>query len=472
MSLIRLSSFSFTYPLAAQPALDSVSAEIQRGDFCLVAGRSGCGKTTLLKHLKPAIAPHGDRTGEVLFDGTDIFGLPERDAAEKIAFVAQFPEEQIVTDTVRHELAFGMCNLGYDKREVAVRSARICNYLGISQLYRRKTAELSGGEKQLVNLAAALTLRPEVIVLDEPTAQLDPVGSDRLIDALARLNRETGVTVIMSSHKTAGLIDRATRLIYMDGGKAVFCGSVRAGIKQIADDNFTIMLPAYTRLGRDLPEGKIPLSVPEAISAGIAVPERREPGPMPDCRDAAVSLKDVSFRYSGKSPDVLRDLSGAVPKGKFTAVTGGNGSGKSTLMKLIAGIYKPSSGKLKVSGKTALLPQDAALLFTEKTVGAELKNAPADPAIDISDVADRNPLDLSGGELERAALALVLAQKPDILLLDEPTKGTDCLFRQSLGRLLRSLCESGVTVIAVSHDTEFCAEFADVSVMLFDGTLI
>ena len=480
---LELKNFTFTYALGDSPALENVSAGIQRGDFCVIAGRSGSGKTTLLKCLKPSVAPAGRRSGEILFEGADIGSLSKRDAAEKIGYVAQRPDEQLVCDTVRHELAFGMLNLGYGMEEAKLRSAEVCEFFGISDLYRKKTAELSGGEKQLVNLAAVMTLSPSVLLLDEPEAQLDPVSKNRLFDALARLNLETGVTVIIACHRLEGLLNLATRLIYLENGRAVFAGDPKRAVKTLDDDNFIKSLPAPARLGRDMPEDRIPLTVRDAKRLGLSFRvesgERRAEIAV-DCSESpAVEVRRVYYRYDRKDEYILNGVTAAFPKGKITAVTGGNGAGKSTLLKVLAGLLKPQSGKVKYPAFEAqnaigYLPQDPLPLFAEKTVGAEFskKRGGAKYSYIAAGLLDRNPADLSGGELQRAALALVMSAEPDILLADEPVKGADSLFRGELGELLRQLCDDGKTVIAVSHDLDFCRRYADLCAFLFDGEIV
>ncbi|MCR5782029.1 MAG: ATP-binding cassette domain-containing protein [Clostridia bacterium] len=497
---LELKNFTFTYALGDSPALDNISAGIQRGDFCVIAGRSGSGKTTLLKCFKPSVAPAGKKSGEILFDGADIGSLSKRDAAEKIGYVAQRPDEQLVCDTVRHELAFGMLNLGYGMEEAKLRSAEVCEFFGISDLYRKKTAELSGGEKQLVNLAAVMTFSPSVLLLDEPEAQLDPVSKNRLFDVLARLNLETGVTVVIACHRLEGLLNLATKIIYLENGRAVFCGGPRRAVKTLDDDNFIKSLPAPARLGRDMPEEKIPLTVRDARRLGLSfssqagtTPCGRPPDGDPLTGDrtgspppAALEVRRVYYRYGRKADYILNGVTAAFPKGKITAVTGGNGAGKSTLLKVLAGILKPQSGKVKhpafeaqnATRKTqhaiGYLPQDPLPLFTEKTVGAELSKLPggAEYSYIADGLLDRNPFDLSGGELQRAALAFVMSAGPDILLADEPVKGADSLFREELGDLLRQLCREGKTVIAVSHDLDFCRLCADQCAFLFDGEIV
>ncbi len=491
--MIEFNNFTFTYALGDPPALENVSAGIQRGDFCVIAGRSGSGKTTLLKCLKPSVAPAGRRSGGILFEGADIGSLSKRDAAEKIGYVAQRPDEQLVCDTVRHELAFGMLNLGYGMEEAKLRSAEVCEFFGISDLYRKKTAELSGGEKQLVNLAAVMTLSPSVLLLDEPEAQLDPVSKNRLFDALARLNLETGVTVVIACHRLEGLLNLATRLIYLENGRAVFAGDPKRAVKTLDDENFIKSLPAPARLGRDMPEDRIPLTVRDAKRLGLSFGPQAGAtlcGRPPDGDSLtgdhtgppllpALEVKRVYYRYDRKDDYILNGVTAAFPKGKITAVTGGNGAGKSTLLKVLAGILKPQSGKVKYPAFEAqnaigYLPQDPLPLFAEKTVGAEFskKRGGAKYSYIADGLLDRNPADLSGGELQRAALALVMSAEPDILLADEPVKGADSLFRGELGELLRQLCDDGKTVIAVSHDLDFCRRYADLCAFLFDGEIV
>ena len=503
MANLTLQDLSFTYPGASAPALEHISLSISQGEYILLCGRSGCGTTTLLRHLKTVLTPHGARSGEVMLDGTDLSQISLREQAAKIGFVMQDPDDQIVTDKVWHELAFGLENLGCEQSTMRLRVAEMASFFGIQGWFHRDVAELSGGQKQLVNLASVMAMQPEILILDEPTSQLDPIAAADFLNTLKKINRELGTTVLITEHRTEEVFPAADRVIVMEDGRITADGSPKAVAGQLHQSGSRMFpaLPAPVRIFYGAgANGACPLTVREgrrwlaeqfpgapkitALPPETGLPAEKRP---------ALEIREGWFRYERNSPDVLKGLNLSVPQGALYAVVGGNGTGKSTMLKAICGICKPYRGKIKLFGKApsdykralfqgclSMLPQDPKCIFVKQTVLDDLKEMSTNASkiaeiaevCQISHLLHMHPGDLSGGETQRAALAKVLLTSPRLLLLDEPTKGLDNFLKQSFAKILKQLCQDGMTIVMVSHDVEFCAEHADMVGMFFDGQLL
>lgn len=503
MANLTLQDLSFTYPAASAPALEHISLSISQGEYILLCGRSGCGKTTLLRHLKTVLTPHGARSGEVMLDGTALSQISLREQAAKIGFVMQNPDDQIVTDKVWHELAFGLENLGCEQSTMRLRVAEMASFFGIQGWFHREVAELSGGQKQLVNLASVMAMQPEILILDEPTSQLDPIAAADFLNTLKKINRELGTTVLITEHRTEEVFPAADRVIVMEDGRITADGSPKAVAGQLHQSGSRMFpaLPAPVRIFYGAgANGACPLTVREgrrwlaeqfpgapkitALPPETGLPAEKRP---------ALEIREGWFRYERNSPDVLKGLNLSVPQGALYAVVGGNGTGKSTMLKAICGICKPYRGKIKLFGKApsdykralfqgclSMLPQDPKCIFVKQTVLDDLKEMSTNASkiaeiaevCQISHLLHMHPGDLSGGETQRAALAKVLLTSPRLLLLDEPTKGLDNFLKQSFAKILKQLCQNGMTIVMVSHDVEFCAEHADMVGMFFDGQLL
>lgn len=494
-------------------ALSDISFEAQRGSITVICGSSGSGKTTLLKLLKPVLAPAGDPSGSILLDGEPVSALGPRQQASRIGFVMQDPEAQICSDTVLAELAFGLENIGCPREEMRSRIAEVVLFFGLQKMLHERTADLSGGEKQLLNLASVIALRPELIILDEPMAQLDPIMRARFLEMIVRLNRELGMTVVMSEHQLDDLMPIADTVVVLDEGRCA-CSGAPAAVARSLDalgDPLDRLLPAPTRIflkvegdagsrtdGRD-DARRIPLSVREgrewleAFMEGKSPdvracerPERSVPVGDGAADDAVLQMSDVRFRYERSGVDVLNDCSLTLCSGSITALLGGNGSGKSTLLKVLAGKLSPYMGSirlggsrarvkaLRASGSIAYLPQDATLLFTRDTVRDELASATvvADDITDaLADARKRDPFELSAGQQQALALAMVLGADADIVLLDEPTKGMDLGLRSLIQRILEREAAAGTTFLIATHDIGFAAACADRCAMVLDGSI-
>lgn len=508
MVSFEIKNLSFSYPLGEGKALDNINLKIEKGEFAVICGKSGCGKTTLLRHLKPAITPHGKREGEIFFEGREINSLSQREAVSKIGYVMQSPENQIVTDKVWHELSFGLESLGEEPRRIRLKVAEMASFFGIQQLFSKGVEELSGGQKQLLNLASIMAMQPQVIILDEPTSQLDPIAAADFLAAVKKINSALGVTVIISEHRLEEVIPLADKVIVMDEGRSFSCSPCEAySVLKKVGNPMAEAMPAPVQIAAGISEhseikgyeDKLPLTVRDGriflseymkdkIPAEKETEEKIPPKNLPD----AIKVHDLWFRYEKKGADIIKDLNFSVKKGTFHAVLGGNGAGKTTLLSLISGNLKAYRGKITLGEKgdklkIALLPQNPQTLFVKKTLledieeGIDVKMSREEKEktarevaqrVHLQNLLSRHPYDLSGGEQQRAALAKVLLTKPDILLLDEPTKGLDCCFKKEFAEIIKELNFQGVTVIAVSHDIEFCAEYADFCTLLFCGEAV
>ena len=504
MAHFQIKDLSFSYPTAkGRKSLDGINLSIEKGEYIVLCGKSGSGKTTLLRQLKSVLAPHGKKTGEILFNGIPIEKVGSRDQSAKIGYVMQNPDDQIVTDKVWHELAFGLESLGCDQKTMRARVAEMACYFGIQDWFHRDVANLSGGQKQLLNLASIMAMQPEVLILDEPTSQLDPIAASDFLNTVRKINIELGTTVIITEHRLEDIFPYADRAIVMDGGK-VIADDIPRNIGKLLyeqkNDMFAAMpTPVRVFYGAE-GSGDCPLTVregrtwlsktyPEPTISTLPAEELDD-----EIEKPALSLKELWFRYEKDSPDVLRGVSAEVPTGTLYAIVGGNGAGKSTTLKAVCGICKPYRGKVKVFGKPvdkyksselfggclAMLPQDPKSLFVKKTVREDLTEMTKDEkriaeiaaVCEIESLLSSHPYDLSGGEQQRAALAKVLLTSPKLLLLDEPTKGIDSFFKEKLADILCKLKEQGITIVMVSHDVEFCAKYADMVSMFFDGQML
>ena len=501
MECYRLEDLSFTYSGGDAPALTDLGLSVEEGEFITLLGPSGCGKTTLLRLLKPALAPHGRRQGAVSFRGRPLEELSPRDQAASIGFVLQSPEDQIVTHKVWHELAFGLESLGLPREAIRARVAEMASFFGLEEWFHRDTAALSGGQKQLLNLAAVMAMDPRVLLLDEPTSQLDPIAAQTFLDCLGRINRELGTTILLSEHRLEQALPLSHRCLLLEGGRAAFYGPPRELSAYLKETSHPMVraLPTPLRVWAACPgpEGPAPLTAGEGrrwlerYAAAHPLTPPTPPALLPSA-PAALEAEEVWFRYAREGEDVLRGLSLTVPQGSLFAILGGNGVGKSTLLSLLSGALTPQRGRVALLGRderdwgeeryrggVAVLPQDPKALFTQRTLEADLALACPRPEelrrvaglCRLEGLLHRHPYDLSGGELQRAALAKVLLAGPRVLLLDEPTKGMDAPFKEDLAALLGRLCQDGMTVVMVSHDGDFCASHATHCALLFDGTI-
>ncbi len=489
MEILTFQNLTFTYPHASRPALADISFSVKEGEFILLTGPSGCGKSTLLRQMKSCLAPKGEKTGQVLFAGAALETVAAQEQAKSIGFVLQSPDNQMVTHKVFSELAFGLESLNLPQQAIRRRVAEIAAFFGMESWFYKDISELSGGQKQLLSLASVMAMQPRVLLLDEPTAQLDPVAATEFFALLGRIHRELGTTVILSEHHLEEAFPYAGRILVMEGGRILADGAPREialALKERRSPLFGAMPEAM----------QIWAGVDTALQAPVTVAQGRDflsqraqeqplsPLPqvdIPQPGEAVLEGKGLFFRYEKEGRDVIQNLDIRLHKGELLALLGGNGSGKTTTVRLLAGLETPYRGKVTSRGRIGLLPQKPQTLFVKDTLREDLLEIcpEEDPRFrqtvslcGIAPILDRHPYDVSGGEMQRAALAKVLLTQPEILLLDEPTKGFDAGFRSLFGRILQKLCAQGVAVIMVSHDVSFCASFASRCCLCFDGQLV
>ena len=520
MEILRVDGLKFSYPNQLKKALNNINFSIDEGDFVLICGESGCGKSTLLRHLKPELSPHGQVSGDIYYYSQKINDYSSKQLASEIGYVLQNPDSQIVTDKVWHELAFGLENMGLDTQSIRLRVAEMASFFGIQGWFRKNVNDLSGGQKQLLNLASIMAMQPKILILDEPTSQLDPIAAKDFIDTLVRINKELSTTIIMTEHNLEDIYSVCDKVIVMEDGK-VICNDTNYKVVDIlsGDKNHKMFksLPTPSKIYNQLNgylEGasKSPLTVKDCrqwlndsmdeltitklddTETEINIDEKD--------REIAIELKDVYFQYNKISEPTIRDLSFKVYKGEIYSILGGNGTGKSTTLSLVARQRKPQRGKIfinniemkKYNNKSlyennlALLPQNPQSLFVFETVREDLEEVlilqnkdreyidkevkRVSKLLDIEHLLEHHPYDLSGGELQRAGMAKVMLLNPKIILLDEPTKGLDAYCKEKIGKMLMKLRDMGVTIVVVSHDIEFSARYSDRCAMFFDGSIV
>ncbi len=496
MELFAIQNLTFTYPEQEVPVLRNVSMELHHGDFVVLAGSSGCGKSTMLRQLKTVLAPHGAKEGVILYNGQPLDQVDNQTQAAKIGFVLQDPDSQIVTDKVWHELAFGLESLGVDNTTIRGRVAEMASFFGIQTWFHMEVTQLSGGQKQLLNLASIMVLQPDILILDEPTSQLDPIAATDFLQTLGRINRELGTTILICEHRLEDVIPMANRLLIMDRGELI-ADSDPVGTFEILRNRKHSMLhsmPTPMRIWSSLNwDSPCPLTVSDGRSQLSrwaedhdlrSVPEQA--GQLPN-KEPCITLDEVWFRYEKESPDILKGVSMKAYPGELVCILGGNGTGKSTTLSILSGIHKPYRGKRICSAKkVTALPQNPQMLLVKKNVREELlsvfqgkKLEDVAPRIEemvslcrLEGLLDRHPFDLSGGEQQRTAMAKVLLQEPEVLLLDEPTKGVDNDFKLTFAQIVKELTARDVCIIMVSHDVEFCASYADRCGLFFDGSIV
>ena len=520
MEILRVDGLKFSYPNQLKKALNNINFSIDEGDFVLICGESGCGKSTLLRHLKPELSPHGQVSGDIYYYSQKINDYSSKQLASEIGYVLQNPDSQIVTDKVWHELAFGLENMGLDNQSIRLRVAEMASFFGIQGWFRKNVNDLSGGQKQLLNLASIMAMQPKILILDEPTSQLDPIAAKDFIDTLVRINKELSTTIIMTEHNLEDIYSVCDKVIVMEDGK-VICNDTNYKVADIlsGDKNHKMFksLPTPSKIYNQLNgylEGanKSPLTVKDCrqwlndsmdeVTITKLDDSETEINIDEKDREIAIELKDVYFQYNKISEPTIRDLSFKVYKGEIYSILGGNGTGKSTTLSLVARQRKPQRGKIfinniemkKYNNKSlyennlALLPQNPQSLFVFETVREDLEEVlilqnkdreyidkevkRVSKLLDIEHLLEHHPYDLSGGELQRAGMAKVMLLNPKIILLDEPTKGLDAYCKEEIGKMLMKLRDMGVTIVVVSHDIEFSARYSDRCAMFFDGSIV
>lgn len=492
--MLKINNFSFKYIQSNKLALKNINLRVDDGEILVICGDSGCGKTTLLKNIKKEIRPVGERTGMI-----------ESDFSE-IGIVFQNPETQLVTSSVIHDLTFHMENSGVNSEIMRKRIAETVSFFGIENLLHRNTDTLSGGQKQITALCSELMMQPGLLLLDEPVSQLDPIASREFLDMLKRVNQESSITIILTEHRLDDVISIADKVAMFKNGEMKYYGTPKEVINNIwqnEDNAGSAFIPYIPRCSMSLGNSSDVCLTPKELRTYIKKDNdimnvyNQNNGKIKDViknesldkdikknknlnKDIAVSIKDVSYRYDGSEDYVLKKLSFEVYKNEFICLLGGNGSGKSTLLKAIVGIIRPYIGKMRVRyKKLGYMPQNLNTYFVTDSVQQELQKSLSSGSdknfyeyivdtLSIEHLMKSHPYDLSGGEQQKVVLASILLSKPDLIVLDEPTKGID---PNSKILLLKLLKESGAAIIASTHDLEFAASAADRCAMLFDGDI-
>ncbi len=493
MEIVTVRNLSFTYPLRGEKALTDISFSVESGDYLAVCGGTGSGKSTLLYMLKKELTPRGDLAGEILFEGKRLAEIGDKDSACKIGYVMQRPEQQLVTDKVWHELSFGLENINVPSNVIHRKVAEMASYFGIEGWFEMPVDSLSGGQKQLLNLAAVMVMNPKVLILDEPTAQLDPVAAVDFLETVARLNRDMGITVILVEHRLEHVLPQCNKLLVLEDGRAVAFGKTRSVISSLEKNEQVLAgMPAAVRLYNSFHfTDECPISTGEGSLWIRKHFSNRDPRPKEKVKRSfagpALELKDLWFKYGRKEHDVLRGTALTVYEGEIFCILGGNGSGKSTALSCAAGLLKPYHGEVRIFGKNiseyknmlwgrelSMLPQDVQTVFLKNTVKEELEDSGACESLSVYDLKpllDSHPYDLSGGQQQLLALTKAIASRPRLLLLDEPTKGVDTYTKERLIGLLKQYRDEGMTLVIVTHDAEFAAQIADRCALFFRGAV-
>ena len=485
MSVLRVENLSYRYPGADRPALDSVSLEVDPGEFVVCAGLSASGKSTLLR-AACGLVPHfhgGAVSGRVTVGGLDTRSHQPGEIAGAVGTLLQDPETQVVMGTVASELAFPLENRGMGPAQVARGVEEVALALGIGEILERPVEGLSGGELQRVALGAALAARPPLVLLDEPSSQLDPVAADELTWLLRRLNEEWGTAVVLVEHRLERCLAHADRAVVLEAGRLAFDGPPREMLEWAAREEPALQTPA-ARLFERAGLVPAPAGVRDAratlVDHGLleALPPAPAPAGEPGGRSgflrrrreapAALEARGLWASRPG-TPDVLRSVDLRIGPGECVAVMGRNGAGKSTLLRQLAGLDAPDRGRVEAAGPVALLLQNPGDYLLAERVGDEA-GAEALARFGLEPLADRHPRDLSGGERQRLALALITdGQAPAALLLDEPTRGMDRASRGELSSRLREMARRGTAVVIATHDAELASTLAGRVVLLSGG---
>ena len=496
MEILSCENVAFKYNESTDYAISDCTFSVKKGEKIMLCGASGSGKSTLLRLLKRELSPRGELSGNITLMGKDRSELSDRESAEKIGFVMQSPDSQTVCDKVSAELAFGLESFGVKSGEIQSRVGEMAAFFGIEPLYDRDISTLSGGQKQLVALCSVMVTDPDILLLDEPTAQLDPVAARELLGILDRLNKEMGVTIIIAEHDPEELFDSCDKILYLAKGKTELFGTPALTAKYFVENALEGFLPetakAFARLCDDLPlnvrQGRAKLEklgVTDIPKQAVNDTERAEP--------YALQCKNLWQRYEKNSPDILKGCDLGIRKGECYGLLGSNGGGKSTLLRVICGLCKPYMGTVSLFGKKqkaykngslfrgmlAFLPQEPVTMFVKESVREDLLQSGDKVTVEnvsqrmgIEHLLDRHPWDLSGGEIQKCAFAKILLADPKIIVLDECTKGMDSFAKKALGDILLDLKDEGRTILLVTHDLEFAAQYCDRCGLLFDGKIV
>ena len=478
MGRYRINIDTLSYMNAKQPVLHDIHITIALDEFVIIAGQSGCGKTTLLKMLKKQLRPKMSLLGSILWEdesSIDIEKMDDMESVSSIGYVSQQPDLQFVSDEVWHELAFGLENLGMKSEDIRQQLAEVVSFLGLEDIYHTPVSQLSGGQKQIVQLAAVLAMKPKVILLDEPTSQLDPIAKQRFYDLLLRIHKEFDIGMIMVEHQLESLLEECERIIYLEDGHIAYDGKPQHLCSGVLKHEALLPYPARY-MKQVYPEGKENPVTEKQMRSILSETNIKNTIPQDSKAKVVLSCEHVYLRYQKESPDILRDFSIQVNEHEILCLFGGNGSGKTTFLKVLGSKHVHAFGNVKIDKKLLYLPQDPRILFVKDSLHEEYAGFDTREewikCFNLKNLLSMHPYDLSGGELQRAALALLLMHQNEecILLLDEPSKGLDMYYREQLAKVMKKLKENH-TILMVSHDVEFASLCADRCGFLFDGAI-
>ena len=498
MEAVKIENVTYWYPESSRPSIENINLSIKQGELLLLAGPSGCGKSTLLRLINKLVPDYygGKISGEVYLWGKKLRDSSRRDIASRVGMVYQHPEKQIVLQDVERELAFGLENLNTDMKKMKRNVSEVISFLNLQNIKERSTMNISGGEKQKLAIGSVIAMDPEIIIFDEPISQLDPIAAEEVINCISRLNRDMGKTVIMAEQRLDKCFEIADRIVFMEEGRIIEEGTALSIPHSITKRCF---LPVIPYMFRSAQWEHIPLNVKEARSMILDYDYSTINSPENNLKDSCpvLQITGLSFEYE-KNTSLLKNVNLTLNKGEFLTIMGENGAGKSTLFKIVSGLIDGYRGQVKVNGKNIksmetvervktigylsqnpndYLGRDTVfdeVAYTLRNIGefnVDRVNQMLD-RMDLMGLKEKNPRDLSGGEKQRTALACTIIASPEILILDEPTRGMDWDSKESLGGYLRSLCDSGTSVVLITHDVDFAADYTDNIALMFDGSII
>lgn len=496
LEIVNIHNVTFNYTDSSKSAIEDINLKINEGEFVLITGPSGCGKSTLIRLINGIIPDYygGTIKGEVFLQGNNIVNIDRHSIVKMVGMVYQHPEKQIILQDVEREIAFGLENFNTEINTMKRNVAEAISLLGINGIRDKQTAKISGGEKQRVAIAAIAAMDPEIILLDEPISQLDPIGAEEVLNYIKKLNCDMGKTIVLVEQRLDKCFSMADRIIFMENGRIINEGTPHNIPKEI---NKKHHIPNLTYIFKSAGYEKLPIDVKEArkivMSKSISTIDKQKKS----LSNVVVEVKKLNFGYE-KRVSTLKDINLTIRKGEILCVMGENGAGKSTLFKIIAGLINNYTGKVYIEGKNASAMDDVERIkkvgylsqnpndyFGRKTVfeevGYTLKNIDEYSServnevlnlMNITHLKDRNPRDLSGGEKQRTAIACTLVANPDILVLDEPTRGMDSIAKDNLGNIIRELASRGKSIVIITHDADFAGDYGDTVNLMFDGEIV
>lgn len=496
LEIVNIHNVTFNYTDSSKSAIEDINLKINEGEFVLITGPSGCGKSTLIRLINGIIPDYygGTIKGEVFLQGNNIVNMDRHSIVKMVGMVYQHPEKQIILQDVEREIAFGLENFNTEINTMKRNVAEAISLLGINGIRDKQTAKISGGEKQRVAIAAIAAMDPEIILLDEPISQLDPIGAEEVLNYIKKLNCDMGKTIVLVEQRLDKCFSMADRIIFMENGRIINEGTPHNIPKEI---NKKHHIPNLTYIFKSAGYEKLPIDVKEArkivMSKSISTIDKQKKS----LSNVVVEVKKLNFGYE-KRVSTLKDINLTIRKGEILCVMGENGAGKSTLFKIIAGLINNYTGKVYIEGKNASAMDDVERIkkvgylsqnpndyFGRKTVfeevGYTLKNIDEYSServnevlnlMNITHLKDRNPRDLSGGEKQRTAIACTLVANPDILVLDEPTRGMDSIAKDNLGNIIRELASRGKSIVIITHDADFAGDYGDTVNLMFDGEIV